>query len=240
MNAMQRRRRSMKSLFRIYAVCFAGCALLYAGSAAGQTKNVIDYYRLLKPGMLGGTQFVFEKKGSAWRTSSPITDGELDCVVDLKNGYISVSDPGTGGGTITQEIALFLDNKGGSVIGVNITTFDGVAVDNNCAFYRRTGNGWASAPVVPALPLAQFFNQGYDPAPVKNMLSLSYRLPRTGTTVIVSLDVTNLQKAESGYAGSGPEEIAAAKKALANVAYGSIELLWSMEKGAFTAGRKLR
>ena len=98
----------MKSVVRGIFVCYAGLVFLLPGlNAAGQPKSVLDYYRLLMPEMLDGTQFEFTKKGNAWKTISHVTEAELDCTVDLKNGYIKVSDPGTGGGTLTQEIALF-------------------------------------------------------------------------------------------------------------------------------------
>ncbi len=48
-----------------------------------------------------------------------IGDEEIDPVVDVKNGYISVTDHGTGGGTSFQEIALFTARNGTVVIGVN-------------------------------------------------------------------------------------------------------------------------
>jgi hypothetical protein len=235
------RGRAMKSAGRVFLVFCAGLVILVPGlKAAGQNKSVLDCYRLLKPDMLGGIQFVFEKKDSIWVTSSPRTESELDCVVDLKNGFIRVSDPGTGGGTVTQEIGLFHDARGQSYIGVNITTFDGVRINNTCTFYRWTGKGWAAAAVLPSVPYAQFFSPGYDPAPVKDMLALSYQLPRRGTAVKVTLDLSNLQKAERVAMGPDPARAAAAKKALANVAFGSIELVWAMDRGAFFIGKKLK
>lgn len=214
-----------------------GLVLLLAGiSIAGTARSVLDYYRLLKPGMLGGTQFVFQKKGNAWKTTSPITDAELDCTVDLKNGYITVSDPGTGGGTITQEIALFCAKKGESYLGINITSFDGIGKGNACTFYRWTGKGWAAARVLPEIPIAKFFRPGFDLSPFRDSVSVSYRLPRTGTTVTANLDVSRLKMMMSEIMGYGPDDREMAKQALENVAFNSVELYWHMDRGVFKIG----
>ncbi len=231
----------MKSVIRGIFGCCAGIVLVLVGiSAAAEKKSVLDYYRLLMPEMLDGTRFEFTKKGSAWKTTSPVTEADLDCTVDLKNGYIEVSDPGTGGGTLTQEIALFVNKMRESFIGVNITTFDGIGVSNRCRFYRWTGEGWAPARVLPDIPLAQFFKPGFDISTVKGVVALSYILPRKGTTVTAKLDVSRLQMMMSENMGFGPEDQKKAEKALANVEYNSIELNWNMDQGVFIAGKKLK
>jgi hypothetical protein len=188
--------------------------------------------------MLDDMQFVFTKKGNSWKTTSPITDVELECTVDLANGYLEVTDQGTGGGSLIQEVALFISGKGESFIGVSITTFDGARCISSCNFYRWNGKGWYDATVLPYLPLNQFFKPGFDLSAVKDRVSLSYKLPRNGTTVIAKLDVSGLQMAESGFMGAVPDEIQNAKRALSNIVYKSVELLWNMDEGVFTVGKK--
>ena len=192
------------------------------------------------PEMLDGTRFEFTKKGNAWKTISPVTEAELDCTVDLKNGYIEVSDPGTGGGTLIQEMAIFINKMRESFMGVNITTFDGIGVSSRCRFYRWTGEGWAAARVLPDIPLAQFFKPGFDLSSVKGSVSLLYALPRKGTTVIAKLDVSRLQMMMSENMGFGPEDQKKAKQALENVAFNSVELNWNMDRSVFIAGKKLK
>ena len=231
----------MKTAIRGIIGCCAGILLVLTGlSAAAEKKSVLDYYRLLMPEMLDGTQFEFTKSGSAWKTISPVTEAGLECTVDLKNGYIEVSDPGTGGGTITQEIALFTNKMRESFMGVNITTFDGIGVSNRCRFYRWTGEGWAAARVLPDIPLGQFFKPDFDVSSVKGSVSLLYALPRKGTTMIAKLDVSRLRMMMSEDMGFGPEDQKKAKQALENVAFNSIELNWDQDRGLFIAGKKLK
>jgi len=230
----------MKSAVRVIFICCAGLVLLLPGLyAAGKAKSVLDYYRLLMPEMLDGTRFEFTKKGTAWKTTSPITEAELDCTVDLKNGYMEVSDPGTGGGTLTQEMALFINKMRESFMGVNITTFDGIGVSNRCRFYRWTGGGWAVARVLPDIPLVQFFKPGFDFSSVKGSVSLLYALPRKGTTVIAKLDVSRLRMMMSDNMGFGPEDQKKAKQAMEHVAFNSVELNWDMDRSVFIVGKML-
>lgn len=230
----------MKDRIRnVSALLACAAAVFFATGLSAEQNTILDYYRLLDQSKLSGGKFTFYRDKGAWRVKSPITEAELKPVVDIPGGYLSVSDPGTGGGTYTREIALFITRSGAAYLGVNETNFNGVGFERAIRFYRYAGGRVVpDNAVFPAVGPRLFFRKGYNVSPVLEKIQVEYELPRKGTTVVASIDTTMLQRA----AGSGeypPAEAKQSQEALNNIIYGKIELNWDMDKGRFVIGRKI-
>ncbi len=230
----------MKTRSACFIALLAGAITLSSGGGLpAQEKSIIDYYRMLDRSRLTGGKFSFYQEKKKWRVKSPVTGAELQPVVDVPGGYILVSDPGTGGGTYTQEIALFLTKAGAAFLGVNETTFNGAYFERAIHFYRHDGKKLVPADsVLPALEARLYFKEGYDASAAANKVRIGYSLPRKGTTVTAAIDTMLLERA----ATSGdfpPAEERQSREALKNIRYTTIELNWDMGKGRFTIGRKI-
>ncbi len=217
-----------------------GCVAMLCSvvDVSAEQKTIIDYYRLLDQSRLSGSKFTFYRDKGGWRVKSPITDTALKPVVDVPGGYIQVSDPGTGGGTYTQEAALFITRSGAAYLGVNETTFNGAYFERAIHFYRYDGRKLVpDDSVLPAVEARLFFKRGYNVSPVVSKVRIEYSLPRKGTTVTVAIDTMMLERAvRSG--DFPPEEAKQSQEALNSIIYGKIELNWDITKGKFTIGRK--
>ncbi|HOT46258.1 MAG TPA: hypothetical protein PLM53_02175 [Spirochaetota bacterium] len=230
----------MKSGIRnVSALLACAAAVFFATGLSADQKTILDYYRLLDQSKLSGGKFTFYRDKGAWRVKSPITEAELKPVVDIPGGYLSVSDPGTGGGTYTQETALFLTRSGAAYLGVNETTFNGAYFERAIRFYRHDGKRLVpDDSVLPAVEARLFFKDGYNLSPVAAKVRMGYSLPRKGTTVIVFIDTMLLERA----AQSGefpPKEAKQSRDALNNITHSKIELKWDTEKGRFVIGRTI-
>jgi hypothetical protein len=92
------------------------CAPLWA-----DMDDILTLYNKI-PGELS-EKYLIKQAGDEWRATHPENDevgSYRPCIVDLENGYIGISDEGTGGGTrFNQEVALFFDNDRNPYIAIN-------------------------------------------------------------------------------------------------------------------------
>ncbi len=229
-----KRKSMLSSAVVICAAIICSCI-----EVSAEQKTIMDYYRLLDQSRLSGSKFTFYRDKGAWQVKSPATDAELSPVVDLPGGYIQVSDPGTGGGTYTQETALFITRSGAAFLGVNEITFNGAYFDRAIHFYRYDGRKLVpDDSVLPAVGARLFFKGGFNVSPVEKKIKIEYSLPRKGTTVTAAIDTMMLERAAS----SGeypPAEEKQSREALRYIIYKKIELTWDMEKGRFNIGKKI-
>ncbi len=114
---------------------------------------------------------------------------EITPIVDTYNGYIEISDSGTGGGNITQQTVLFRKKDGTAIIGLQKSEFDGMFVSSTLSFKKHDGSNWVDA-TQEVLPegIFEFANSGlpapWNEAPEKLLQELfekTYELPRLGT-----------------------------------------------------------
>lgn len=205
-----------------------------------EKKSVLDYYTMLSPEYLNGFKFDFFRKNTAWKARSPATQEEIDPVIDIKNGFISIADPGTGGGTFFQEVALFTARNGAIVIGVTKKLFDGVGFEYDIRFYRLTGNKFVPDDTVLSAPSASmYFTPGTDASIIRKFTMTGYELPRQGTTVRVTIDLIHLGRMNSSEDISDSDRKKYAN-VLRNRIYDAIEFNWDLKKGRFTMGKKIR
>ena len=94
-------------------------------------KSVLDYYNMIPSNLLGGIKYKIFNRDKKFYTISDVNI-EVPVIIDFKNGYLSLEDCGTGGGSLKQELAIFINNKKEHYLAVNIVRFDGAAWDGTC------------------------------------------------------------------------------------------------------------
>jgi len=94
-----------------------------APSHAG--KSILDYYHSLPEKLLGDYKYRIELKNSIFVSRSN-ANYEIKPIVDVQNGYLKITDAGTGGGSVVHELAFLQTNEGNNIIGVNVIEHDGV------------------------------------------------------------------------------------------------------------------
>ena len=207
---------------------FVFAASVCAASAA--PASVIDCYNEIPSSFFYGAKYELRRSGKKWLTAST-ADAEIEALVDIANGYIRIEDPGTGGGTRVDEVALFISKSGAVIIGINRKDIDGVVgTSSSLLFVSKEGGRWADVTqkVLPKTGLSSFFKPGFKPSDKVTILSW-FELPRRGTTVVWNLDTVGVE------ARIGCEQNVAENKAvLANIKTKRIEFLYDAKTGTFT------
>lgn len=148
-----------------------------------QKFSVVDYYKILPDSLRKGYQLFF--KNNKWITYS--SEGyEIMPVVDIKNGYINIDDPGTGGGESTLTVALFRKNDGSALIGVSYYTNDGIYANSWVYFLEYNNNKWeiVNQKVLPSITYKNFMSENYIiPKFPYPPYVIHYSLPQFGTTI---------------------------------------------------------
>ena len=158
-------------------------------------KTVLDYYKLLKWKHLAAP-FVFARRGDKWIAvegdgydfDSPGTDWEKDRLypvdIDIANGYLEITDEGTGGGTAYTQIALFRRADNSAFAALN---FFGMGIDyveaSSPKFYSWNGSA-----------LTDITSSVFPDSLVQEKTRNRFSLPRVGTVIHYSLykgDSTN-------------------------------------------------
>lgn len=205
------------------------CASLCAVQAA--PKSVIEYYNDIPASFFSDAKYELKQSGKKWVTPS-VADTELEPLVDIPNGYICIEDPGTGGGTRIDEVALFVLKSGAVLIGINRKDIDGVVgTSSSLIFVSKEDGKWADVTkkVLPKTGLSSFFKPGFVPSDKVTILSW-FELPRKGTTVVWNLDTTGIE-ARIGY----EQNVAENRAVLAAVKTKKIEFLYDVKTGTFSA-----
>lgn len=150
-------------------------------------RNVLYYYKNLEPPY--ATEYPLVETKGKWKAISPSNDEILleDVVVDLKNGYIEITDPGTGGGEWTTRCVLFRMANGTPVLGLSRTFFDGATILQDLYFLRPEDPqklDWTTY-TMPAVDGFNFLrdDSAEEEAIVKKLLPVTIELPRQGTSV---------------------------------------------------------
>ena len=68
---------------------------------------------------------IVQRKGK-WQTRNPYISNDpfyFDIIVDIKNGYMQISDPGTGGGSQNYTFTLFYAKKKRIFLGIQYESF---------------------------------------------------------------------------------------------------------------------
>lgn len=212
------------------------------GQKGAVPSTIIDFYNLLP-----GKKFELEQKRGKWITKS-CADYDIEPLVDLRNGYLSIEDPGTGGGTIVQEAALFLTSDRRFFLGVSLTEFDGIGARCGISIfeYRDKAMKDVTASVLPDIDLDAFMPPGYDMAALKkkatwvDSIQFGYTLPRHGTTVKVSMVLTTVSsRLNIAKSQEEPVDMKTFEEFQNSIRFEAVELNWNMKKGKFEIGRKI-
>jgi hypothetical protein len=240
-----------RALVGILFSIFIASALNGATSAKTRPKTVVDLYHLL-PESIIGSRYKLTLRETTWYADDE--EGiSRRAIVDIKNGYIKISDEGTGGGySGHQEIALFVNARGERIIAINAYGCETDIDPPLCSFrgldlYHLVNNRWEkiTAQVKPEIALKSFFDKGYDPesaTELKGILQeiktknglLRYTLPRYGTDVRVALNLSALRHHLKYARGAIHESL---KGMIANIKKDEILLHWKRARGVFEIGR---
>lgn len=211
--------------------------LSFAGPHARETRlHVVDYYNQIPSKYFGDQKYVLRQIGSTWETDS-IAEYTINPVVDLKNGFVSINDPGTGGGSIIYEVALFLTRSRQPILGVSMRNFDGVFAETHIQFLVQDGKSWVDGTskiipnIHPGLFLKpDFYNQNKEKIDSLSVFKIVYKLPRYGTKVKLSLDQSalNFQKQNQNQ-----EDRAFLQELSGQIARTELELTFQPDRGSF-------
>ena len=216
-------------------LCISICACLPAQAKAPAT--VVDYFSLISPDALKQTD-------SKWKAIDIEGGYTIDVTVDIKNGYLSWNDEGTGGGTLTTDAALFVRTDKSIVLAVGKRSFDGVGMSSVITFWEFKNGAMAeiTSGIMPAVTASDFLKEKADKQSVRllgdnlSSLQLEYILPRYGTSIEVRASTNRIDRDLSQLDDQSHAE--SIRKAADTILCTKIFLDWNMKKGVFTIGKK--
>jgi hypothetical protein len=204
--------------------------------AQNAPQGVVDYFRLLPEEI---RTFSLRQKAGKWVSLSPSTEEEVLTVVDTKNGFIRITDEGTGGGTHEVTVVLYRKANKEAVIAVSERTHDGTMETFKIDFFEYKNKQWNKLTnVMPPLNHVSFLKEQIDTKAHQALLDRSpiiIDLPQFGTKAkaVVGTMWLNLVCNQMKDDPDSPNACA-----LQNKFYESIELLWDKEQGKFSMGTK--
>jgi len=228
----------------IWAMILVGFLVsgLSAKVAAEKPKGpttIVQFYNLLNPDSI-------KSQKDKWYTGA-IVEGDIEVTVDTKNGYLTWSDPGTGGGTLTMEAALFVTADKRKILATNRIDSDSLSVTCELRFYQYKDESMQEikSGILPDLNVAMFLDEKLDKKSFSKHESLLDRvkikieLPRFGTAITISPEFTSLGPAITASDLNDEEKEKARQVIEAGLPY-TIDLNWDRKKGAFTFGKKAK
>lgn len=213
---------------------------------AAEKITILDHYRQLPEKAFRTGRTPLTLKNGVY-TAESITEGELHPVVDIPNGYLRIEDPGTGGGSLGYECALFLDADKQPHVALIHFSFDGVTMENTFSLFARKGTAYTdrTAEGLPKMGLSLFLK---DPNDIKRITSVVEKkflymiridLPRYGTDVKATLTVfTGKVEAQMESSGVSRKEKAECGTFLKLPKYETVIFTWDAKKAAFIPGAK--
>lgn len=204
-------------------------------------ESIVDYYNSIPLKLLDNYKFQLQYKNNIWISRSE-TNREIKPIVDIKNGYLKITDAGTGGGVLEHELALYRTHDGSDIVGAKTAQFDGVGSTCSLKFYKPSGNQWMDITndVLPKIDLSFFMNETYKLKKEKLIkildgISFLYQLPRIGTTMNVKIE---LDRFIMSHRGNDDKMKSGDKEIISNIKYQEIELLWDDKNSKFNFGKK--
>jgi hypothetical protein len=212
--------------------------LIFSTEAFSQKspQGVVDYFNLLPEDL---RVFSLKQKNGKWTSISPITEEEISTVVDAKNGFIQITDEGTGGGTQQTTVVLYRKANKDAVIAVSNFSHDGVMESFDVKFFEYQNNQWKdiSKQTLPQLQPTDFLKEKIDLKPYQELLRNSpivMALPQFGTAIKANISSMYLDfkcnKKDEQYS----KEACLLKSKL----YTTVDLLWDKTTGKFSIGSK--
>lgn len=152
-----------------------------------EQRDVLYYFKRLKTPYFP-VEYALRQVNGKWTCLSPSTQEPLEgVVVDTKNGFIEIVDPGTGGGDWTFRVVLFRMADGNPLLGITHTFFDGATLRHEYYFLKPEDSrqlDWTKQ-VIKQVSAFDFLppDNAEESAIVEKLLPVSLELPRYGTMV---------------------------------------------------------
>lgn len=172
--------------------------------------------------------YSIKKIGDAYKTQDLDGNFTIPVLVDEKNGFLSFTDSGTGGGNLTVEAAIFkgtsntyLVYKTFSTDGLGSLAITAFVVNNN---YQEKND------IFPEINLSNHFSVevgAEDIENVKSVFNFDIKLPRIGTIAKYMIDPKNAKAMCSS-------DLLPACKYISKVTQTEIEAIWSKEGEYFS------
>lgn len=212
--------------------------------AAREPATVLDYYNMMPPACFENNKFAIRYEKGKY-VSNSIVDYEIYPIVDQQNGYMFIEDPGTGGGTVRHEIAIFTDNSKNIFIGVHISSFDGVAPESRLKFfvYKKGTFRDTTASIFPKISSTDFMKENFDESLVpdiinnRSLYSIMYNLPRYGTKIKCDLFIASA-RIEAMLESKSDDDKKAYTDFLKKIQFKEVEINWDIKKSVFKIGKK--
>ena len=184
--------------------------LLTSGKIKAQNNinslNVLEIYDLLPEKLFHIDEYLGEVKydvtyNNGQYSSVSLAGYNFDAVVDIKNGYIEISDEGTGGGSIYQQIVLFRAATREPLIGITTGGFNSFYFETRLRFYSFMGNIWQDVThdVLPQIETYQFVNNEFYELNRKKFIENSsffdyiFKLPHYGTQIDIKINFLKIK-----------------------------------------------
>lgn len=180
--------------FLVLAVATAAVALpTSAAVAQSRDGGIVGAYREIVRSF-PGFRYPVERRDGRW-TSRNLSSGEaMDIVVDTANGYILITDEGTGGGSFETQAVLWRTSDRSPLVGIAESLIDGEgAGETRLRFYGRHDGRWEDATdhIWPGAPLDVFLRADMTVGDLRALRAAGgrphIRLPRKGTAIEVRL-----------------------------------------------------
>ena len=200
--------------------------------SCGQKKTVVDYFNLLPDSLKQG--YVLNYENNKWWTMNPLLEDTIYPTVDKEKGFIEIVDDGTGGGTITTQVALYQKSDGTPLIGISITEMDGVNIYGRVHFMEYHNGKWemVSDKVLPEITAKNFMKPNYNiPSNLENLCTYQYKMSPNDQTIEVDFLTLRL----SNQCGAGDS---LACDFLDNIANNTIILKWDKPNTKFIIANK--
>ncbi len=226
---------------KAYLFILLAVSALASSADAMPRKTVVDYYN-----MTVDAGDAVALKGGKWMVRGMVGEFIPVPVVDIRNGYIEMTDHGTGGGTTTREAALFTSKGGAVVLVISTGVFEGTACSSSCSvrvFELKNGKMEETGSLLPILPMDPFFRKGFDFSDKEKIgdladtVRISYRLPRIGTSIKAVLELGCFEW-RTTRDDAATEEKKQARNILGGIKRKVIDINWDMDKGRFIVDDK--
>lgn len=206
-----------------------------APSLAG--RSILDCYHSLPEDLLGDVKYRIEFKNDSF-VSRSVANYEIKPRVDLQNGYLKITDNGTGGGSVVHELAFLRTNEETDILGVNLLDNDGLGPTCTLRFYKLVDGRWLDVTndVLPKVDLSHFLDEPYFSTHGRNMdlhpegIAFVYELDIVGAPFFIKIDLDRFLQMNA--------ESLAAAELIKNIKYQNITLIWDKEKKMIKLGEK--
>ncbi len=195
-------------------------------------QTVVDYYKLLPDSLVFGYELSYEN--GKWISQSYV-DYEIYPEVDIRNGYICITDEGTGAGIEKLTVVLYRKSDGSALIAVSHSVFD-ITADCSVKFLEYKNDNWevVNDNILPPISYNMFMNDNYLIPDTLEGYSVYFDLPQHGTTINLILEYDLLRM----FCGGAFSNVRGQKQKTAcdfteNVRTDTVQLFWRKSQTEF-------